>query len=354
MRDDDTATPAQPSAETASVGSLLREAREAQQFSLLQISEALRIEPQLLEALEQDRFDAVGAPVFVKGYLKNYAECIGLDPRPLLETYRKQRGDEQPVLQARRSIGHQPVRPVGTWVVAAAAVVSIGAFLWLRSGGDESSSVAQVDEASVTPAASSDASLPEPATDAAPRAATAASFASSPPPGGELPQAAAEPSAAVTDEPALPLSPDVATADTPPAEPPGESAGPAELPVGSDGSPTAGSATAAPAPSPPAPSSDAGEPGVDAGLARALAEINVALRFIEDSWAEVTGPGDERLYYGLGRAGAEARINAPPPIDVLLGNADGVAVEVDGEPFSYPANSRSGNLAQFTLTAAAE
>jgi cytoskeleton protein RodZ len=82
--------------------------------------------------------------------------------------------------------------------------------------------------------------------------------------------------------------------------------------------------------------------------------LSVELRFIEDSWAEITTRDNERVFYGLGRAGSEARFTAAPPVAVLLGNADGVDLLVEGEAFPYPVGSRRGKLARFTLTASAE
>src|SRR5690606_8129751 len=80
----------------------------------------------------------------------------------------------------------------------------------------------------------------------------------------------------------------------------------------------------------------------DAGAA-----LEIELRFVEDSWTEVTAAGGERLFYGLARAGAEERILADSEVRVLLGNADGVIVRVNGAPFAYPSGSRNGDLARF-------
>src|SRR5882672_12643626 len=62
-----TATPA-----PQTVGQMLKQARTAHDLTLEQVSTELRIEAQNLGALEQDRFEKIGIPVFVKGYLRQY------------------------------------------------------------------------------------------------------------------------------------------------------------------------------------------------------------------------------------------------------------------------------------------
>jgi cytoskeleton protein RodZ len=75
--------------------------------------------------------------------------------------------------------------------------------------------------------------------------------------------------------------------------------------------------------------------------------------FLQDSWVEVTDSNKTRLYYGLGKAGEESHVAGEPPLAVLIGNADGVVLEVDGKPYAFP-RRRIGKVAYFTLTAPAE
>ena len=60
-------------------GSMLRTARLAQDLTLEQLSTELRIEAKQLNALEENRFERIGVPVFVKGYLKQYGQRLGVD-----------------------------------------------------------------------------------------------------------------------------------------------------------------------------------------------------------------------------------------------------------------------------------
>ena len=78
-------------------GSRLRQAREAANRSIGEVSAALHLDPQMVEALEADSFDRLPPPTFVRGYLKGYARLLGLPPGPILEVYDR-RGFEPPPL----------------------------------------------------------------------------------------------------------------------------------------------------------------------------------------------------------------------------------------------------------------
>jgi len=82
----------------------------------------------------------------------------------------------------------------------------------------------------------------------------------------------------------------------------------------------------------------------------ATAALEIELRFTEDSWTEITGASGERLFYGLASAGREERILTAGEVSVRLGNAGGVSIRVNGEPFAYPPGSRRGSLAVFRLS----
>ncbi len=69
------------------LGAILREAREARGLSLTDVQQQLRITPRFLEALEQGNYHVLPSPVHVRGYLRNYARFLHLDPQPLLDHY---------------------------------------------------------------------------------------------------------------------------------------------------------------------------------------------------------------------------------------------------------------------------
>jgi cytoskeleton protein RodZ len=69
------------------IGARLRSARERSRLTILQAAERLHVDPDILEALEADNFAALGAPVYVKGHLRHYAELVGESPEALSELY---------------------------------------------------------------------------------------------------------------------------------------------------------------------------------------------------------------------------------------------------------------------------
>ena len=69
------------------IGARLRGARERSRLTILQAAERLHVDPDILEALEADDFAALGAPVYVKGHLRHYAELVGESPEALFELY---------------------------------------------------------------------------------------------------------------------------------------------------------------------------------------------------------------------------------------------------------------------------
>jgi cytoskeletal protein RodZ len=73
--------------ESVSFGTWLRRQREARTIELREIADHTKISIRYLEALENDRFEVLPAPVFTKGFLRQYGRYIGLDPDQVVNTY---------------------------------------------------------------------------------------------------------------------------------------------------------------------------------------------------------------------------------------------------------------------------
>lgn len=73
------------------VGSQLREARERQGLPLEGIAHSLRIPMRTLRALEDGESVSLPADVYVRGFVRQYAEVLGLDPVPLLRAFAAER-----------------------------------------------------------------------------------------------------------------------------------------------------------------------------------------------------------------------------------------------------------------------
>ena len=268
-----------PEREDASVGQTLRDAREALDLTLDQVSADLRIEPQFLEALENNDFASLAAPVFTKGYLRQYAVRVDLDDKAILTQYYRQVGAQDvPTLKSNTlEIGSDQTQ--ARWLIAGSALAFLLAAvaIWQFSAPDP------VTEAEPGPVPDAETAIEIEETSPV----TAPEIIS------EVPQ---DPVDAVVEE-----------ADE-------TEAAPVEVPEEIE-APT----------------------------------LQVEIVFEEDSWTEVIDASGERLFYGLGSAGARTRFSATPPLSFFLGNANGVELLVNDTPFAIPDQNRQGNLARFVI-----
>jgi len=96
-RDDSVQTPAGEPGKTVQsavpgdgipvTGASLRKHREEKKLTLETIVEKTKIRPAILEALEEDRFADLPEPVFLRGFLRQLAACLGLDPTVVCREY---------------------------------------------------------------------------------------------------------------------------------------------------------------------------------------------------------------------------------------------------------------------------
>lgn len=68
-----------------SIGSILRQQRESKKLSLDKVAEELKIRPQYLEALEKDQFELLPGKLYLRSFLKAYAQFLNLDQDHILE-----------------------------------------------------------------------------------------------------------------------------------------------------------------------------------------------------------------------------------------------------------------------------
>ena len=114
-----------------SIGEILRAARHNKQVSLEDVSRATKIKIDKLEKLEADDFVGLAAPMYTKGFLKIYADYLGIDSAGLVAAYLKSQGglrrqglqlETEATLRSRRS--SELELPVGL-ILRAAAVVGV-------------------------------------------------------------------------------------------------------------------------------------------------------------------------------------------------------------------------------------
>ncbi len=78
------------------IGPILREARQNKQLTTSQVAEMTRMKVQIVDDLENDDFHRIAATIYGKGFIKLFAECVNLDPEPLIADYMEQVGTPQP------------------------------------------------------------------------------------------------------------------------------------------------------------------------------------------------------------------------------------------------------------------
>ncbi len=295
-------------------GQRLRQTRETLGLSRKDVANQLRLSHETISALEEDRYDALPAPIFVRGYLRNYAAVLNLPGDELVDGYGKYVGVEPP----QRLVSTDRRRQVGSgdrrmrYATAAIVLVLVGlvAIWWYNNelfgqlGGAPAAAPSHTPVAALPPAPPPVADAPPAAQ--APGAAVAASVA---------------PAAATTSPDQVAKAPASAVSETPrPA--------------------AAASVTAA-------------ATATTAGRARAAKTAGSAdvltLRLNASSWLEVRDATGKRLVYKLGRSGDVEQVSGKAPFQVVLGNSPAVEVQINGEPFDQSPYNGNGRKARFKV-----
>ena len=114
------------------IGETLRETRMRRRIDMTEVEAATKIRAKYLRALENEEWDLLPGPTFVKTFLRTYAEYLDLDPRLLVEEYRQRY--ERPATQDLTPFGpgmggqrrrRRRRRPIGPIVVMLLGVVAL-------------------------------------------------------------------------------------------------------------------------------------------------------------------------------------------------------------------------------------
>lgn len=278
------------------IGARLRRARERAGMTVAQTAERLRCDPELIERIEAGRFTQIGAPVFVRGHLRRYAELLGEPVGEVLETWERESTghvsapDLTQIPKARR-----PPDPRRLLMpVAAAVLVAVFAVLisWVLE----------------------DAPLP---------------------PIGSL-----GPSAVVETAPTAPAS----VEPEPPSPVPAGEAAEASQQAAAVSAPAEASADAG--------TSAAADAATGAGGSqRTPAAVALRVRATSDCWLEIYDAEGRRLYFNLLPGGSATTIRGRAPLRVLLGNVPGVGLDLEGRSIGVPPELQRANTAAILLDA---
>jgi cytoskeleton protein RodZ len=111
------------------IGNSLREARLRQALDFPEIEQATKIRPKYLRALEDEQFDILPGQTYVKGFLRSYAEYLGLDGQLYVDEYNSRyiHVDEETPLRTRSSssLGRAAPRFAASVVLVALAGIAI-------------------------------------------------------------------------------------------------------------------------------------------------------------------------------------------------------------------------------------
>jgi len=378
-------------------GQRLREAREAAQLTVAEVASRLRLGPRVLDRLENDDYEQLHGPTFVRGYLSSYARLLDLPERPILEAYERHGFRPAPLVselggKPEVHVSDFPVRMV-TYVIAGLLVLLVVSW-WqsqqLRTDTQERADTAAESAQPTSGPSATDGSSAEspPVSPGSPpvedsTASMAPQQQTAEPPAAEAASEATgegdaqQPQVAILDEQptgseAAPIeapasegalagesrpeaeigtrsgSPSTAVAAEPVGEAAGETAGEAASPMErlvseleTTGSANAGATTAA--------AGVVEEEAVPAPRPAPLPGSDVlAIRLPRESWVEIYDRGGGRLYFNLAREGSEVVVKGAGPMRVLLGNVEGAAVAYNGAPYDL-SRYRGRSVVRFTV-----
>jgi len=115
---------------------MLRAERERRGYSVQHAAEEMHLDVRVIEALEANRFEELGAPVYARGHLRKYASILGLSPATVLSRYEALGGmpvDPTPIPTTLatpvRVVERRRMSKVPLWI--AAAIVIVAGLAWL-------------------------------------------------------------------------------------------------------------------------------------------------------------------------------------------------------------------------------
>lgn len=288
-------------------GERLAAGRERLGLTQAKVAEQLRLATGVVAALEAGDYKQIGARVFVRGYLRRYAELIGESPESFAGASLQHSWAEQtPELTSTRLralAGTSDRRAIGPWPVLLVALLLciVGVVWWAQRA------------AAPRAARARDQSVVQQEVVVAPPTLGGAAAPGSPPVGATAPPA---------DKPVL-AAPAAALA-----------AAPASVP-------------AAPVPAAPLPKAPVASPAAKLAAAPG-GRRQLRLSFGGESWAEVYDAEGTRLYWDLGQGGQSRSMSGVPPFKIIIGNPALVSMSYEGRALTLPP-PRTGTTLHATL-----
>jgi len=339
---------------TIGPGERLQAARIKQGLTLEDVANRMHLSNSILQAIEENNFDEITAPIFVKGYLRAYARIVALNEDEMITQYLDLYSEEDPPISSTSNmvpeLSSTDTRiKWTTYFVVILLAVLLAAWWWNKQQNQ------------VPPL-----SLDVPATSEAEVSASEAVVGSGIQAGSESP---AGESVVEFEAPAQSATMTSTEESTAAAAGTVENAEAEENPVGVD---TAGSAVeqtgamvapaaavvesaeAAAAPAEVTTASDA-TPAAVAGTRQFPGAFAPSgsdrLRIVvhADTWADVKDANNYQLVYDLLRADTTVELSGQAPFVVFLGNGHGVEIQFNGEQIGFSARIRDDNTARINI-----
>jgi cytoskeleton protein RodZ len=304
-----------------SVGEVLRRNRIFYEKTISDVESVLRIRAAYLEALERGEFNRLPGRVYAIGFVRSYAEYLGLDPDAMIRKFKAQAGGYSVKREFTLPVPASESRAPGRWVVVSSAACAVVAFsVWLIFSQTNRA------VAPVLPA-------PEPVAAAPVSASPESAPAPSAPVEAVLPAAEEGPAVPpVPDEKAgqaaAAIEPAVGLAVAPPVEEP------LTAPEQSTDISFTPPVAAAPqiAPEQDAASVPESTPDPDVIAPPGGAAHRVLIKAIQSTWIEIRDPEGVVLLSSILKAGDMYFVPDRKGLLLSTGNAGGFEVEVDGKP----------------------
>ncbi|WP_192805059.1 helix-turn-helix domain-containing protein [Noviherbaspirillum aerium] len=356
-----------------SPGARLAACRQERGWTVEQVASQLNLAPRQVLALEADDYPSLPGMAIVRGFVRQYAKLLKIDAAPLLaslggetmlaqEPIRPRQNLSTPFSDARLPSMNARSGLSAKWIVAAVAVVVIGAAVYaLREG---------VDLAGMSRSASSQvkdglSQIGTPSTPASQSATDAPATANTT-------DAASAPPEPINAQP--PVDPAAGNGVNPPGQAAGtgqagngtnqQAANPNPSAPRQDGTATSQSPATSSAAAPPATPAATASPSAPAiastppsstvaATASTAAPVNASNSLVikarQDSWIEIKSAGSGKPAVSrLVKAGETETFEVTDPVTVVIGNASGVDATLRGNPveLKVPGN---GNVARLTL-----
>jgi len=310
--------PPEPASIAGGAGAMLRAGREAAGLSIDALSQQLKLAPRQVKALEDGDYASLPGRTFVRGFVRNYARAVNLDPEAVVAAIpgmiEAPALDRSAISHAHRPIGELPTAgrsragSWARWLIPLLLIAAIGAaalYEYLRPGdlrrGFETRTL-PVRPAPVDPAG----------------------------PAGGLPL----PNPIVNGSAGEPPATDAAPGATPAPSAPTVPGAP---PTPADAAPPQAAAPVGPAAA-----------AVPAGASAAAEEATLVISYRATSWTEVRDRDGKVVLQVTGTPGSTQTVTGKAPFDLTLGNAGENSVTWRGAPFDLAPHLRQ-NVARVRL-----